>query len=965
MNRALRIGMSGAIFFFWLSLYSQQPILTFKHLTKSQGLSNNKVNCIMQDKRGFVWIGTDDGLNRYDGNNVIVYKNIPGHPSSLSGNTITDLHEDAEGVLWIATADGGISSYDYRLSPEKQFRQYKHHPGVSSTIPVNIVNDLLEDEEGHLWLATSGAAVLRFDKKKERFVQPASTGPWTILDLCFDRHGMIWAGRQGGSILKIEPSTLKCETDQRYNNLYATLPHVVVTKLFRDSRNDIWFGSWDKAVYRYNSSTGQEEVFKPANDNPYSFGLDESLSFNEDRKGRIWIGGKYFGLYIYDPVDGHFYNYRHDAAMQGTLSDNTVNCIFMDRSGIAWLGTNNGVNIFHSAKQQFHQEFLPVFDKKDQRGIVIYDFYKEKGGLLWIGTSEGIYIKNGDGKYTHRKLNYAGTDLHVTRFYSSADGRFYLGTDFTLFEYDPVSGAIKPLPNTENDQVMSRLIESRIVSIAKDTIDGRPVLFAVPYGHFLAYYDFMEQRWVSRRDSVRKILSRYDISDNLIRKMVKSRDGKLWLANAKNGLTLLHKNARGNTTFINNPSEKNSISNNNIFDLKEDEKGNFWISTYGGGLNYFQVDRKEFIHYSSAYNLLEGLEIDLKGKVWCISNGGLQKFDPETGSFTYMELPDLEKTGGVKGYIYKDADGKMYVAGRGFYVAFQPEQIFVPEQQLEVFLTDLHIFNRSYSHLLSGKKITLQHNQNFFTIHFAAPNYTASTPVQYSYMLVGVDKDWTPAGTLALAPYTNLGGGEYIFKVRASTTPGTWSEKVTTIAIRIIPPFWKRAWFFVLLLVLISGITYGVYRYRINELLKRQAIRNKIAQDLHDNVGSTLSSISVYSQVAKIYKQKDRKDELQETLEKISSISSEMISEMNDIVWAINPRNDNMDTILQRMDSFARPLLASQGMQFHFKFDPQLRQLNLEMTKRKNFYLIFKEAVTNALKYSGAKNLWVDISLKQ
>ena len=158
-------------------------------------------------------------------------------------------------------------------------------------------------------------------------------------------------------------------------------------------------------------------------------------------------------------------------------------------------------------------------------------------------------------------------------------------------------------------------------------------------------------------------------------------------------------------------------------------------------------------------------------------------------------------------------------------------------------------------------------------------------------------------------------------------------------------------------------IVYGIYRYRINELLSRQAIRNKIAQDLHDNVGSTLSSISVYSQVAKIYQQQQKMESLQDTLEKISATSSEMISEMNDIVWAINPRNDNMATILQRMESFARPLLASQEIRFHFSYDMSVQHQHLEMNKRKNFYLIYKEAVNNALKYSGCTSIWVEISI--
>jgi signal transduction histidine kinase len=168
-------------------------------------------------------------------------------------------------------------------------------------------------------------------------------------------------------------------------------------------------------------------------------------------------------------------------------------------------------------------------------------------------------------------------------------------------------------------------------------------------------------------------------------------------------------------------------------------------------------------------------------------------------------------------------------------------------------------------------------------------------------------------------------------------------------------------WFYAICAAFVSFVIYGIYLYRINEIIRRQDIRNKIAQDLHDNVGSTLSSISVYSQVAKIYKQQQKQDQLQDTLEKISSTSSEMISEMNDIVWAINPRNDNMETILQRMDSFARPLLVTKDICLHFDFDPDVKHLSLEMTKRKNFYLIFKEAINNILKYSEAKNVWVEV----
>lgn len=960
MKAGSRLFLSLLIILAALDSMAQPPVLYFKRLNRENGLSNNKVNCILQDKRGFTWIGTDDGLNRYDGNNFYIFKNKPGDSSSLSGNTITGLYEDKKGILWIATADGGITRYDHTLQPKKQFRQFKHHPGNNNSIPVNIVNAIKEDDYGYLWLATSGAGVLKFDKENEQFTKPYGIGAWTIYDLVFDKNGLLWAGREGGSILKVDPQTLQVTTDGRYNNIYNKLPHVVVTGLFRDHTNNIWFGSWDKAVYRFNTATNKEETFNYDPANAYSFGDDEARSFNEDKQGRIWIGSKSSGLYVYDPGAGRFYNYTHDPSREGTLGSNAVNCIFIDKAGIVWLGTNNGISIFNAAQQQMLQEFLPAGNSREP--LTVYDFFKEDN-VLWIGTSKGLYLKYPDGRYEHKKLSWNGTPLSITRFFKDESGQLYIGTDYSLFRFNRATQQLELLENTGKDPVMSRIIESRIVSIVKDNIDGHPVLLTLPYGHYLAYYDMIEKKWVSRKDTSKQILKRYDLSDNLIRKMVKTRDGNLWLANAKNGLILLNKNGKGNTTFMNDPSQRSSISNNNVFDIKEDGKGNLWVSTYGGGLNYFDTKKRIFTHFNSVNNLLEGLSLDSNGNVWSISNGGLQKFNPVTKTFTYLATPDVEKTGGVKGNIYQDNEGKMYVAGDGYYIAFDPRSLQINHEQPVVHFTDFSIFDESYSHLLMQKEIALSHRQNFFNIHFAAPFYAASSPVQYSYMLQGVDKDWVNAGTSTQAPYTNLGAGEYIFKVRATSTPGSWSNQVSTIKIIIIPPFWKQWWFFVLLALAAAGVAYAIYRYRINELLKRQAIRNKIAQDLHDSVGSTLSSISVYSQVAKIYNEQHKMNDLTGTLEKISQASGEMISEISDTVWAINPRNDHMETILQRMESFARPLLASQEIRFHFNYEEAVKQVNLEMTKRKNLYLIFKETINNSIKYAGSKNIWVNISL--
>lgn len=286
-------------------LPAQKPTLHFSNITVDHGLSHQKVNCITQDARGFIWIGTEDGLNRYDGRNFTIFRNVPGDTSTLSGNIITDLLEDKNGLLWIATADGGLTRYDYQLPTREQFKQFRHVEGKPATIPVNGINKLRQDKQGFLWLATSGASVLRFDPRKSMFIMPEKTGTKTVASLMLDEQGILWAGRIGGGLLKIHTRTLQTETDERYNNLYAGLPHATITSIFRDRDGRIWFGSWDNVLYRYNPQTRSEEVFRKT-PSSYSFPDDEVQSFVQDAQQRIWMGGKYAGLTMYDRNQKNF-----------------------------------------------------------------------------------------------------------------------------------------------------------------------------------------------------------------------------------------------------------------------------------------------------------------------------------------------------------------------------------------------------------------------------------------------------------------------------------------------------------------------------------------------------------------------------------------------------------------------------------------------------------------------------------
>jgi signal transduction histidine kinase/ligand-binding sensor domain-containing protein len=916
------------------------------------------VNCILQDTRGFVWIGTDDGLNRYDGNKFLIYRNNPGDSTSLNGNIITDLLEDGDGVLWVATSDGGLGKYDYRLPPKKQFRQFRHTDEDVHSIPVNIINALLEDQRGYLWLATSGAGLLRFNKRNEEFEQPAKDNGTTILDIELDKNGILWAGKQGGGVMKINAETFVTERDDRYNNVYRKLPHMTVTSLFRDSRSNMWLGSWDKIVYRYSSRV---DNFPKEVVDEFPLNADDGQAFAEDSFKRIWVGGKANGLYVFDQGTGKYFHYIHDPAKDGTLVDNEVNCIYVDHAGIIWIGTKRGISIYDPHQQQFSQVFLPRENKSLK--ILIYDFYKDNKGNLLIGTDDGIYNKKANGSFLHVPLSYGGNRLAVTKFFRSSNGKLFIGTNVSLFELNEHTGAIAPLPNTEKDMVMNHIIESSIVSIEEASIIHHPAILVSPYGHFFAYYDLAMRKWVSRQDSVVKPLETFHVKDHLIHKFLRSSNGTIWVANTRMGLGEWKPDSPMRY-YSNLPNKAGSITNNNVYDISEDAKGNLWVNTYGGGLHYFDTRSKQFEQVFTSYNLGEGIQLDKNGNVWTLANGMLHKYDLASRSYTSYHLPDIEKTGGPSGYIYKDNAGKLYVSGLNYFIAFDPDSVCEVNNQPRVFLTDFKVFNNSYSDLLLQKEITLPYDKNYFSFEFAAPTFQTGYPVQFAYMLVGLDGEWKESGSQNVANYTNLGSGKYVFKVRATNRRGMWSKETASVQIRILPPFWNTWWFYAIIAMASTAAVYALYRYRITELLKRQAIRDKIAQDIHDNVGSTLSSISVYSQVAKIQSSRGNTTALDDILAKIAAASSEMISDMNDIVWSINPRNDNMEKIVQRMESYAKPLLNAANIQFRLDVDAAILHMNLDMARRKNFYLIFKEAVHNSLKYAQCKSIEVSIRKK-
>jgi ligand-binding sensor domain-containing protein/two-component sensor histidine kinase len=932
----------------------------FTKIGTEKGLSHKKINCILQDRRGFMWFGTEDGLNRYDGRNFTIFRSEPKISAGLSGNIITDLYEDKSGVLWIATKDGGITKYDYRQAPLRQFKQFKHERNNPGSIPENGINKITEDAQGNLWLGSSDSYALRFNKKTEKFDIPVPGGAKWIMSFARGDKDILWVGRAGVGLLKINTSTLDAKEDRRYYDLYGSLPHSAVPAIFKDRSGTFWLGSWDNKVYHYPAGKPLDLGVKPEKA-PAGIPDDEMVSFAEDNNSQVWMAGKNTGVSVYNRQTKHVYNLRHHPFIEGTLSNDHANVVYIDRSGIVWIGTDNGLNKYNPLFSPFVRNWLP---KINDNNIVVYDFYKDVRNTLWIGTSEGIFIKEeGSNTLEYRKVLYKGQKVAVTRFFMDTDHTFYVGTDYTLFKYQAESNSLTVLPHTDEDPVMSKLFSSRIVSIVRDTIDKHPVLLVSPYGHHVAYYDLRDQKWVSRADPDKNIISRFNLKDNLVRKLYKDKMGDTWLATNKFGLGRWKTGANLPVSYFSTDiKNKYSVSGDNVQDIIENKNGDLWVSTYGGGLNYFDRRREEFTHISPSSNLIEGITADNDDNLWMICNGQIHKYDVTAKTYSSYDLPFLQSSEGLRGYIYSDKRNRMYAAGMNYYISFEPEKIAGIARSPEVYFTDFKIFNKSFSHWLRQKTIVLNYYQNFFSIEFSAPEYTGEN-VSYAYMLEGADKSWIRVSKHNSANYSNLAGGKYRFKVKASNWKDNDLSNYKSILITINPPFWLTWWFFLLIIFIVSTIAYFLYQYRVNNLLEQQAIRNGIAQDLHDQIGSTLSSISVYSEVARIYQGQEKANQLNNILETISLTANEMINDMADIVWAINPKNDNLQSIISRIENFAKPLCKVKNINFIFKHNAK-NQENIATTRiRKNLYLILKETINNAIKHAECENLEVELNV--
>ncbi len=989
-------------------IIGQSETFSFSHLTIEDGLSQSTIFKIHQDSQGYMWFGTTDGLNKYDGYNFEVYNFNPADSNSISGNSITSMYEDENGFLWIGTVEGRLNLFDRKTetfkhyilrdkigTEEFQTIDYRKYP-LSFARNVNeTITSIIGLDNNYLLIGTWGNGLFLFNKltgKIESFtndsVADSTISSDMVTDLLLDKNGAVWIATFGGGLNRIanaerfvrnEERTFEHLSDTRDTNNCICDPDIIT--LYEDSKGNIWIGTFNEGVARIEAeqkgnTVGQiySQKYSHSLANPNSLSDNNVMDIVEDKEGDIWIGTFGGGVNQYIYKDDSFSSLKHDPFNEKSLSDNDVLSLFVDRTGILWVGTHLGKGL---SKMDRNSVKFGVFQRNrgnsnSLNDDIVWSVYEDeeeekiffgtyKGGLNVYDISQksySVYQSDFDDEKTI-------SSNHVRVIRKDYRGNYWIGT------YDgglnlllaAENEFIRFMPNPENpNSITGNQVQA--IYIDADTlcwlgvIGGGLLNFSLP-----EYYETGNLNLTIFRHNKN---DNYSISDDRVYSIYEDSFETLWVGTFGGGLNRFDKEKKRFYRYQADLTDSTTISDNKVLCMLEDSNYNFWIGTSGGGLNLLDRENGKFRRLSNKigfdvqviYAMLE----DNKKDLWLSSDNGLIKFNYVQGNITGFDLKDglqsMEFSGGA---YHKSSDGKMYFGGINGINYFYPDSVRINSIEPQVVISRIKVFNDE----LKGEReeIILDYDQNFFTIEFSALDYTNPGDNQYAHYLEGLEKDWLYTdANLRMAYYTNLQPGEFIFHVKGANNEGIWNNSGKTLRVEILPPLWKTWWFILLSVLTIGGVVSYVIYLRVRHLLAIEKIKVRLAADLHDNVGAGLTEIAIMSELASV----QIKNTPEQAIEQVSSISEtarQLVDSMSDIVWFVNPNRDSLhDLVIRLKDSFGE-LLSSMNISFKTSNLDNIEDVKLPMEFRQNLYLIFKEGIHNCIKHSKCTKIILDVKL--
>ncbi len=839
----------------------QGPDIRFDHITTAQGLSSALALSMVQDRQGFMWFGTEDGLNRYDGYTFVTYRNAPDDPHSLSNNGVLALYEDREGVLWIGTTDG-LNRFD---AASGQFTDYRHDPNDPDSLGDNKVWAIYEDANGALWIGAENGGLSRLDRKTGKFTHyqndPANSHSLShnsIRAILEDQTGMLWIGTYGGGLNRFDRAAGQFTTYRHNPDDPQSLSHDKVTALATDASGALWIGT-EGGVNRLDLATGRITRYQPDPGAPYSLSNPTVRSLLIDHRGMLWVGTYGGGLNWLDPATvaasgaAEFTRYQSEPDNSTSLSSDGVWSVYEDRSGVVWISAANGLNLFDRAKHKFTYFQSHSANPNSLNNNLVWSIVEDKSGGIWIGTIGGglNHFDRATGQFTayqHDPNNPDSLSDNLARIlYEDRSGALWIGTEsgglnrfdraaghFIRYQNDPAD------PHSLNDTSVWAILEDRAGVLWIGTRSGGLNRMDRDTGQFTAY-DHDE----NDPDS---------LSNNQATVLYEDTTGAFWVGSTA-GLDQFDRESERFTHYRSNPDDPTTLSSSTVAAIFEDSSGTLWVGTLDG-LNRFDRASGAFKRYSKADGLPntaivgimeDDIPADRGGPyLWLSTFNGLSRFDPRTETFKNYDMGD-----GLQGLQFsissfcKSRDGALFFGGKNGFNMFYPEDIVDNPYIPQIVFTDFQLFNKSVAigpdSLLPRAislldKLNLTYKDSVFSFEFAALSYSSPELNQYAYKLEGFDQDWNyTTAKRRFATYTNLNGGEYTFRVKGSNSDGVWNEEGAAIKISITPPVWETWWFITLVGLTVAGAALGFFHTRVKLLeQQRQRLEVQVAERTHE-----------------------------------------------------------------------------------------------------------------------------------
>jgi signal transduction histidine kinase/ligand-binding sensor domain-containing protein len=816
--------------------FSWSAHLGFEHIAVEQGLSQSTIYSILQDSRGYLWFGTWDGLNKYDGRTFKVYRNDPEDPDSLSDNIVWTLYEDSSGTLWVGT-DGGLNKFD----PETdRFIRYQYDPDDPQSLSHNIVGCVFEDSSGDLWIGTWGGGLNRLDRQTGKFSRyrhnpddPDSLSADIIGDLYEDSSGTLWIGTWGGLDQYDREKDGFIHYRHDPTDPYS-LSNDLVRSILLDSTGTFWVGTAGGGLNQFNPKTTRFAHLLHDSESQSSLSNDVIWDLLEDSSGTLWVITD-SGLNRWDRENRRFMRYLNDPNDPYSLSENSLYSIYQDRSGVLWVGSaSSGLNKLDPSKQRFVHYYRNPNDPSSLSHNLVSAIFEDAIGVLWIGTYNGLNrLDPASGKFAHYqhdpKTSYSLSGDEITAIDQDPDGFMWVGTNGAgLNKFDPRLRIFKHYQR-DPDQPGSLSADS----VLDIFVDHSGALWVGTYAGGLDKYDQETDKFINYRPNPGDPRS----YSNIVNVIDEDGAGFLWLGTSS-GLFRFDPKVGQFIGFHSNPDSPSGLASDIINAIYPQPSGLLWIGT-NGGLTKFDQNEGIFTRYTTQNGLPDdlvwGILEDDHGYLWISTNNGLARFDPQTEAFKVYDTEDgLQGKEFRPGAFYKSERGEMFFGGVNGFNSFYPERVWDNPNTPPVVLTQVSqggeeiVLDKSIS---AVNELTFRWPNNFFEFEFAALSYTQPAKNQYAYMLEGFDEGWNNNGTKHNGRYTNLPGGTYTLRLKGSNNDGVWNEAGTSLLVTIVPPFWGTWWFRGLVALFLMGVITGSYRLRIKSIEDRnQELEELVSQ---------------------------------------------------------------------------------------------------------------------------------------